>query len=132
MINTQKYVVFIITIFFFGIHEGHSIKLSAVRDGAEEILYGTGPITPRLIGQTLQKIDQPEANFLLSPGTRDAKKAISIIKKSKRDLEEKIDSDSESETEDQRGRVKALFNINDPDLDPVPLSYLLEELCSKL
>jgi hypothetical protein len=118
--------------------EGSCTKLSAIRDAVDEVLYGSQPISSRLVEKSLKDINQPEINSFCKVETRKREKAISIVQEKKESLRKDISSDSESSSSSegenhQAVRLHQLLSVLDysSDLDPVPLSFLLEEVCAQ-
>ena len=118
--------------------EGSCTKLSAVRDAVDEVLYGSQPISSRLIEKSLKDINQPEVNSFSKVETRKREKAIGIVQEKKESLKKDISSDSESSSGSegethQALRLHQLLSVLDysSGLDPVPLSFLLEEVCAQ-
>jgi hypothetical protein len=120
----------LIVAFFLITTEGNCISAKAARDGAEEVLYGSNPITSRLVEQLLEKIDT-DSKPLLDPAPRDMAKAKKVVNDSKRELEAKITAPDES-LEDIKKRIETFLSLADSDFDPNPLSFLIEEIASKI
>lgn len=110
---------------------GYCISSKAIRDGAEEVLYGEEFITSRLVIQALEKINTPSKPFV-DPAPRENAEAKKIISRSKKDLEEKIDTSLADNMKVIKGRILAFLNLDDSSFDPSPLSFLIEEICSQI
>ncbi|MBY0282144.1 MAG: hypothetical protein K2W94_08350 [Alphaproteobacteria bacterium] len=115
--------------FFLITTEGNCISSKAASDGAEEVLYGSEPVTSRLIAQTLEKIDVP-SHPLRDPSSRNTTEAKRVIEESKKEIERKFAAPGDS-LENAKKRVRDLLDLDDSTFDPNPLSFLLQEVSSQ-
>lgn len=103
-----------------------AMKVSCIRDGAEEILYGMEEVRPVLVSEIIHNIQRPEQDCRLQFKIREKKESEEIIKEIRKNLLIQLNNNEESDIEKRLYSFLTMEELN--YFDPIPLSYLIERI----